>query len=105
MTENSWTQQIFTCEYCGNKVTEENQTALSCPACAILDEYGTLELPTSVYMSMDRKERRLLDAAFSAIPGYWDDKDWCPRCEKQVKYVGNHGSECAECGREWGEEA
>lgn len=74
MTENSWTQEVLECEWCGNKVTEANELSLSCPACAILGEYGTLEIPSSVYTSMDRKERRLLDAAFSAIPGYWEDK-------------------------------
>ena len=55
------------CDTCRNTVAWMEDG--SCPACTLLDEYGTLELAPSVYTSMPRYERESVEELFDLIPG------------------------------------
>ena len=75
MNEHDIIVPVLTCEHCGNYVTAEAAEALNCPACLLLDEFGTLDIPWDVTASMSRRERQLVAVAFQSIPHYYDDQE------------------------------
>jgi len=75
MNDHDMKVAVLVCEHCGSWVTAEADEAKNCPACLLLDEFGTLDIPWDVLASMSRRERALVAVAFQSIPHYYDDQE------------------------------
>lgn len=72
MNKHDMIVPVLICDHCKHYVTAEVAEALACPACLLLDEYGTVDIPYDMTLRMSSREQRLVAATLQSIPYYYD---------------------------------
>ena len=74
MNEHDMIVPVLICDRCLHYVTAEAAEALACPACLLIDEYGTVDIPFDMTLRMSSREQRLVAATLQSIPHYYDQE-------------------------------